>query len=448
MTAATATATATATPTAAIDVHALIERGPIGRLQKLVLFFGFCIITLEGFDISVMSFIAPVLKQQWHLGNHALGAVLSVTQAGLALGALTAGPLADRFGRKLVVLVSMVAFGLLTLATALATGLAALIVLRLLVGFAIGSVVPNTLTLVSEYMPERIRAFSVALIICAVAFSGTCGGFLSAVMIPQLGWQSVLILGGVLPLLLVPVLVVQLPESVRFLIVRRAPADRILAIVDHLAPGVATAQSAFVLPVEPAQRGAIRTVLSARYRFGSLMLWTAYFAALFASNILSGWLPTLMKESGYSLGNAAFLAGIYQLGGVVGSLVLGWTMDRGDAHKVPPLAYFASGALLFGLSATYHVFPLIVVEAFLLGFCLIGAISGANALSAVFHPTVARATGSGWMHGAGRWGAFLAILSGAQMLELGWNAAEVFRALIVPAVLAGLALVAKARHRL
>ena len=431
-----------------IDVNALIARGPVGRLQKLVLFFGFCIITLEGFDISVMSFIAPVLKQQWHIGNQALGAVLSATQAGLALGALTAGPLADRFGRKTVVLVSIVAFGLLTLATALATDLASLIPIRLLVGFAIGSVVPNTVTLVSEYVPERIQAFSVALIICAVAFSGTCGGFLSAVMIPRFGWQSVLILGGVLPLLLAPVLIVHLPESVRFLIVRRAPAARIRAIIDRMAPGMATAEAAFVLPVESTKSTAIRTVLSARYRFGSLMLWIAYFAALFASNILSGWLPTLIKESGYSLSDAAVLSGTYQLGGVVGSLVLGWAMDRGNAHKMPPMAYFASGVLLYGLSITYHVFPLIAVLAFLLGFCLIGAISGANALSAVFHPTAARATGSGWMHGAGRWGALLSILAGAQMLELGWNAADVFRALIVPAALAGFALLAKARHRL
>jgi MFS transporter, AAHS family, 4-hydroxybenzoate transporter len=430
-----------------IDVHALIDREPVGRLQKLVLFFGFCIITLEGFDISVMSFIAPVLKQQWQIGNQALGMVLSMTQAGLAVGALTAGPLADRFGRKVVVLVSIVAFGLLTLATALATELAPLILIRLLVGFAIGSVVPNTVTLVSEYMPERIQAFSVALIMCAVAFSGTCGGFLSAVMIPRFGWQSVLILGGVLPLLLVPVLIVQLPESVRFLIVRRAPAARILAIIDRMAPGMATAGATFVLPAESVKSTAIRTVLSARYRFGSLMLWIAYFAALFTSNILSGWLPTLIKESGYSLSNAAFLSGTYHLGGVVGSLVLGWAMDRGNAQKIPPSAYFASGVLLYGLSITYQVFSLITVLAFLLGFCFLGAISGANALSAVFHPTAARATGSGWMHGAGRWGAMLSILAGAQMLERGWNAADVFQALIIPTILAGFALLAKARHR-
>ena len=104
--------------------------------------------------------------------------------------------------------------------------------------------------------------------------------------------------------------------------------------------------------------------------------------------------------------------------------------------------------LLCGLSLTYHVLSLLAVQAFLLGFCLIGAICGANALSVVFYPTAARATGSAWMHGIGRWGAVLSILAGAQMLELGWSAADVFRILIIPVTLAGVALLAKSMRPL
>lgn len=430
-----------------IDVHDLIAHRSIGRLQKLVLFFGFCIIALEGFDLTIMGFIAPVLKEQWHIGNHALGTALSAAQVGLVLGSLTAGPLADRFGRKVVLLTSIAGFGLCTLMTATIGDLPHLILLRLLTGIAIGSVVPNTATLVSEYVPERIRSLSVAFIICGVSFSAACGGFLSAWMVPRFGWQSVLVLGGVLPLLMMPVLFFKLPESVRFLVAKQAPAARIHAIVDKMAPGVTTAQSAFVMPAEPAMRSAIKTVLSARYKFGSIMLWTAYFAALFASNLLSNWLPTLIKESGYSLSYAASVTGVYQLGGVFGSLFLGWSMDRSNLHRVPAAAYFASAVLLFGLTTTYHSFVLVVLQAFALGFCLIGAIAGINAVSAVFYPTEARATGSCWMHGAGRSGALLSIFTGAQMLTMGWDATSVFAALIIPAVVAGLSLLAKERYR-
>jgi len=430
-----------------IDVHDLIAHRSIGRLQKLVLFFGFCIIALEGFDLTIMGFIAPVLKEQWHIGNRALGSALSAAQIGLVLGSLVAGPLADRFGRKVVLLISIAAFGLCTLFTATVGDLTHLIVWRLLTGIAVGSVVPNTATLVSEYVPERIRSFSVALIICGVSFSAACGGFLSAWMIPRFGWQSVLVLGGVMPLLMLPLLYFKLPESVRFLVAKRASAARIHAIVDKMAPGIATAQSAFVMPAELSKRSAIRTVLSTHYKFGSLMLWSAYFAALFASNMLSNWLPTLIKESGYSLSYAASITGVYQLGGVFGSLFLGWSMDRINLHRVPAAAYFASALLLLGLATAYHSFVLLVIQAFALGFCLIGAISGINAVSAVFYPTEARATGSCWMHGAGRSGALLSILAGGQMLAMGWDATAAFIVLIIPTLVAGFSLLAKERQR-
>lgn len=432
-----------------VDVNALIDQHSIGRLQKLVVFLGFCIIALEGFDLTIMGFVVPVLKQQWHIGNRALSVALSAAQVGLVFGSLAAGPLADRFGRKVVLLVSIAAFGLCTLVSATANDLSHLILFRLLTGLAIGSVVPNTATLVSEYVPLRARSFSVSLIICGVAFSGACGGFLSAWMIPALGWRSVLVLGGILPLLMVPVLFFALPESIRFMVAKRAPAARIRSIVEKIAPGATTAQTAFRAPdasVKAAGRGAIKTVLSARYRFGSVMLWTAYFAALFASNLLSNWLPTLIKESGYGLRDAAFVTGIYQLGGVFGSLVLGWAMDRYSSHKVPSVAYLISGALLCGIAFTFNIFPLVVAQAFALGFCLIGAISGVNALSTQFYPTEARATGSCWMHAAGRSGALISIFTGAQLLSMGWNANYVLMATTVPALLAGLSIFAKQRR--
>jgi MFS transporter, AAHS family, 4-hydroxybenzoate transporter len=244
---------------------------------------------------------------------------------------------------------------------------------------------------------------------------------------------------------MMPVLCFVLPESVRFLVTTQAPVAKIRAIVEKMAPGATTAQTTFLVPTRPARRSPIRTVLSDRYRFGSMMLWTAYFAALFASNLLSNWLPTLIRQSGYGLRDAALVTGIYQLGGVFGSLVLGWAMDRYHAHRVPSAAYFVSGTLLCGLALSFNSFALVVVQAFGLGFCLIGAISGVNALSAQFYPTEARATGSCWMHGAGRSGALISIFAGAQMLTMGWNANYVLSALIGPALLAGLCILAKAR---
>jgi AAHS family 4-hydroxybenzoate transporter-like MFS transporter len=428
---------------AVVDVRAMIDRGSVGRLQRLVLLLGFCIIALEGFDLAVMGFIVPVLRQQWHVSSHALGPALSAAQFGLVLGAVIAGPLADRFGRKTVLLGSVAIFGAFTLLTTTASDLPMLVLFRFLTGVGVGSVVPNAATLISEYMPERLRSLSIAFIICGVAFSSACAGFLSAWIIPAFGWRCLLVVGGLATLVMIPALLVALPESVRFLVAKRAPAARIRAIVEKMAPGETSAQSVFVASQEPAGRGETALVLSPAYRFGSFMLWLTYFAALFASNTLSNWLPSFIKESGYDFRSAATIAAVYQTGGVVGALATGWAMDRHGLHKVPAFACMASAALFLGLGLAFHSVPLMLLLAFALGFFLIGAICSVNALPTAYYPTRARATGSCWMHGAGRCGALLSVFSGAQMLSMGWSADRVFMALIAAPVVASAALLAK-----
>ncbi|WP_460908308.1 MFS transporter [Paraburkholderia jirisanensis] len=428
---------------ACVDVHAMIAGRPLGRLQKIVLLLGFCVIALEGFDMAVMGFIVPVLKQQWHISSQALGPVLSSAQFGLIVGAIVAGPLADRFGRKTVLLGSVALFGTATLLTATASVLLPLILFRFLTGLGVGSVVPNTATLIAEYAPPRIRALSVSFIICGVSFSSACAGYLAAWIIPVFGWRSLLLVGGALPLVLLPVLQMLLPESVRFLVATQASASRIRAIVEKMAPGTTSERSVFVASTEQAGRAETKLLFSAQYRFGSLMLWLTYFAALLASNMLSNWLPTLIRESGFSFQFAASIAAVYQTGGVLGALTLGWGMDRRNPHKIPALAYVLSSALFVGIGLAFHSVVSMLLLAFVLGFFLIGAICSVNALPTIFYPTRARATGSCWMHGAGRCGALLSVFLGAQMLAAAWSADQVFMVLAAPALVAGLALFAK-----
>lgn len=437
-------------PATIIDVNTVIDRPTLCRLQKLVLFLGFCIITLEGFDMALLGFIIPVLKQQWQVGAHALGYALAAAQLGLVLGSVAAGPLADRFGRKPVLLASILVFGSCTILTALSESLPWLILFRLFTGIGVGSVVPNAATLISEFMPPRLRSRAVGFIICGVAFSSACAGFVSAWIIPLHGWRILLIVGGVVPLLILPLLMMVLPESLRFLVARPGNAARMRTIVERMSGASLPAQSVFVSAQQQEQEqldgsGLAQQdkVLSPRYRFGSLMLWLAYFAALFASNMLSHWLPTLVKESGYSLQYAARTAAIYQTGGVIGALAIGWAMDRLDQHKIPALACLLSSALFLGLGLAFHSPVWMPVQAFALGFCLIGSICSINALPTSYYPTAVRATGSCWMHGAGRCGALLAIFAGAQLIGMQWSADQVFILLVLPALVTAMALAAK-----
>ncbi len=332
-----------------IDVRELIDSRPVGRFQKWVVFLGFQIIALDGFDVAIMGFIAPQLKIDWGLSPQALGPVLSAALIGLAVGALTAGPLADRYGRKIVLLCSVVLFGVLTIATAFAPDVQWLVVLRFLTGLGLGAAMPNSSILVSEYAPQRSRSFLITIAFCGFSLGAAVGGFASAWMIPNLGWQSVLIMGGVLPLLVAPVLYFKLPESATFLVAQRAAPERIRSIMRQLAPDCVNDQTSFVLPpVGKPTESAISVVLSRDYLFGTLMLWIAYIIALFMVYLFSGWLPTLVKESSqYSVADAAVVTAIFQVGGPAGAIFVGWAMDRWGKRNVLTLAFLGCGLSIF-----------------------------------------------------------------------------------------------------
>ena len=434
----------------AIDVSTLINERPIGRLQWRVVLFGFLIVALDGFDTAIMGFIAPELSRVWGIAPSSLGPVLCAALAGLALGALLAGPLADRVGRKTVLVASVFLFGLWTLVAAWSPDLTTLLVLRFLTGLGLGASMPNVGTLVSEYAPEKRRSILITVVFCGFTFGAAMGGFCSAWLIPAYGWHSVLLVGGILPVLLAPVLLFKLPESLRFLAAKGGDQMRMRAIVAQLVPGMAGSAGTFTLPqaTGPANQAgkpasAIGIVLSRRYVFGSAMLWVTYFMGLFLVYLLGGWLPTLVKGVGFNVRDAALITALFQIGGAVGSLCIGWAMDRLNPHRVLALAFLLGGAatFLFGIAA--KEFIELSLCAFAGGFLLNGANTGMNALATGYYPTAARATGSSWMHGIGRWGAISSAFAGAQMLGAGWSFAQVFSALAIPALIAAAAVFAK-----
>ena len=431
------------TQTQRLDVRELINRNPLSRFQKLIIFLGFCVIALDGFDIAIMGFIAPTLKLEWGVSNHQLGLVISAALIGLALGAIFSGPLADWLGRKKIIINSVFFFGFWTIATALSQNIEQMMVFRFLTGLGLGAAMPNIGTLVSEYAPERQRSFLITIIFCGFTFGAAAGGFSASWLIPQFGWHSLMLLGGILPLWFAPVLIWLLPESVRFLVVKRAPAERIRRIMQRLYPGQIPDEAEFSLPAQPVQANAMRIVLSRQYRFGSMMLWLVYFMGLFLVYLLGSWLPTLVKEVGLTVGQAAVMTAMYQAGGTLGSLFAGWLMDRINPHRALGLIYAVGGLFTMAMGYAAASFALICLLAFISGACLNGANTGMNALSARYYPTEARATGSSWMHGIGRMGAILSAFAGAEMLALNISFESVFLILGIPAAITVAGLAAK-----
>ena len=208
----------------AVDVAEFIDQQPVGGFQIRLLLTCAAVLFLDGFDTQAIGYVAPALAKEWGLTKAALGPVFSAGLFGLMIGALVFGPLADRIGRKKIIIFSTLAFGIGTLATAFVQDVNTLLAIRFLTGLGLGGAMPNAIAMTSEFSPHRRRATMVMIMFCGFSVGAALGGLLAAALIPQFGWRSVFVVGGVAPLLLVPILALRLPESVRFLaLTGRAP---------------------------------------------------------------------------------------------------------------------------------------------------------------------------------------------------------------------------------
>ncbi len=428
-----------------LDVQVLINTQPLSRYQWRVVLLCFLIVFLDGLDTAAMGFIAPALSQDWGIDRASLGPVMSAALIGMVFGALGSGPLADRFGRKIVLVVAVFLFGVFSLLSAYSSNIEQLLALRLLTGLGLGAAMPNATTLLSEYTPERLKSLLVTSMFCGFNLGMACGGFVSAKMIPLLGWHSLLMLGGILPLVLAVVLLVWLPESARFLVVRQRGVERIRKVLAPIAPLEVAAATGFSVPEQAAvqSRNVFKVIFSGTYSAGTLLLWLTYFMGLVIVYLLTSWLPTLLRDSGASLEQSAFIGALFQFGGVLSAVGVGWAMDKFNPHKVIGTAYLLAGVFAWLVGQSLGHVTVLASLVLLAGMCINGAQSAMPSLAARFYPTQGRATGVSWMLGIGRFGAILGAWAGATLLGLGWNFEQVLTALVVPAVLATLAVVIK-----
>src|ERR1700735_1602717 len=224
-----------------IDVAEFIDQQPVGGFQLKLLLTCAAVLFLDGFDTTAIGYVAPSLAREWSLSKGALGPVFSAGLFGLMIGALLFGPLADRIGRKKIIIFSTLAFGVGTLVTAFVLDVNALLAIRFLTGLGLGGAMPNAIAMTSEFNPRRRRATMVMIMFCGFSVGAALGGLVAAALIPQFGWRSVFVVGGVVPLLLVPVLAQLLPESVRFLVLTGRGNARVAEMLSAINPKAAFA---------------------------------------------------------------------------------------------------------------------------------------------------------------------------------------------------------------
>ncbi|MCT8343370.1 MULTISPECIES: MFS transporter [Photorhabdus] len=431
--------------TKTVSIQHIINNQKFSKVQWQVLILCFLIVVIDGFDTVLMGYIAPAVVNDFKVEGAILGPTMSAALFGLSLGSIFSGPLADRFGRKSVLTISVTVFGLLSLATAVADSIQTLTILRFLTGLGLGAAMSNAITLISEYAPENRRSLLINIVFCGFPLGAAVGGIISAWIIPHFGWQGVLILGGILPLFLSLFLFSLLPESLRYLVLQGGSEDNnnIRRILSKMTGSALNDINKFTFDEEEIiHKSSIKTVLSNRFLVGTTMLWITYCMGALVFYVLTSWMPFLMNDVGFSISMAATLTALFPLGGVISTVFSGWLMDRINPHKVVATNYALAGILVFFIGQEENVL-LLSILIFLAGITMNGAQASMGSISAQFYPTHCRATGVAWMLGFGRFGGIFGTLFGAELIRLELSYSTIFAILSIPAILAALSLTFK-----
>jgi MFS transporter, AAHS family, 4-hydroxybenzoate transporter len=420
-----------------VNVKEIIDGARVGAFQIRVIMLCLLVSMLDGFDTQSIAFVAPSITELWHTPPAKFGAIFSATLLGTAIGAAVFGRLADRYGRRKLITGAVTMFGLMTLGCAFTEGFRSLLILRFLAGIGLGGAIPNFLAFASEYAPERSRSTIVVATLWGFPAGAVLGGLVSTQLIRHLGWPSVFMIGGALPLLLAPLLLWLLPESVRFLTLQPssgAQVAMILARVDDSRQF--SADSIYYLPEIATQPRRIGAVFEGRLAAGTLLLGGALCMSLLLSYLLVNWIPLLFRQLGMPIGDAVLGAVALNLSGIAGSYVFSRLMDRSrHALYVMIVSYLLAGLAvgsigLFGISR-----GLVMASTALVGFFLIGTQMSLTAYIADYYPSAVRATGIGLTQAIGRCGSLLGPLLGGLLLSVGMLPLSVFRLSAIPALL-------------
>ncbi|CAI2786962.1 4-hydroxybenzoate transporter PcaK [Serratia grimesii] len=419
-------------------ISEIIDNAKISPYQILILTLCFLIVLLDGFDTAIIGYIAPALREEWQLLPAQLSPAFGAGLFGLLIGSLIFGPVADAIGRKRVLLVSILIFGGGTLASAYTHSIESLILLRFITGIGLGGAMPTCITLSSEYSPVRRRMIMVTLSWSGFTAGLALGGILAGQIIPAFGWRGVLMLGGIAPLLLLPLLAWQMPESVRFMTSSPKHADKLRKVVERIT-GKSWAGVTIVDDERPVKANSPISHLFIEGRaVRTLLLWVAFFCSLFVFYQLTSWLPSILKDVGYDIVQASRIGAMVPLGGTLGAILMALLMDRVGPYRVLALSYLGAALVVGATGYLMGDVYTLAATVFLIGFGVAGAQNGLNLVSATIYPTAARVTGVSWAMASGRFGSIIGSMLGAWMIVASGSTEMFFIWLALP-VLVGAA---------
>ncbi|MEV7340071.1 MFS transporter [Streptomyces sp. NPDC093544] len=403
------------------EVDSVLDTGRMSRPTLAVILLCAAVALFDGLDTQLISLAAPAMGPDLHLEPSGFGTVFGIGLFGGLIGATVAGMIGDRVGRKPLVIFGVLVFGVVTLVTPFVGSVGALETVRFFTGIGLGAALPGIISLASEYAPAKSRATIVGLMFCGFPMGAVIGGVLANWLIPDHGWHSVFYVGGVVPLVLLPLLVFRLPESARFLAARGdgVAAARTLERLGIPAGGAGARDEG-----SAATRSPVVALFKEGRGPGTVLLWAAMFLTLLMTYFLVTWLPTVAVAAGADSGLLA--VSTLNLGGILGCLVIGRLADR----RRPPLvigAAYTLGAVavaLIGWATTSD--SMLLVVTFVAGLLSVGAQMCTIPLIPQFYDTAQRATGVGWSMGWGRLGGITGPVVGGWLIAAKLSTSSIF----------------------
>ncbi|HJL93137.1 MAG TPA: MFS transporter [Woeseiaceae bacterium] len=423
------------------DLNEFIDNGPVTSQQILVVALCFIFNMLDGFDITAMAVVASPVASELNLTPDLLGWIFSFALAGMMVGAMALAPIADIIGRRALIILSLTLVGVSIILTARAESLAPFIILRFISGMGAGALLASQASLAAEYSPNKYRALSVAIVTAGYPTGAMMTSVVASYILPEYGWRSMFVFGGVITISMVVVAWLMIPESLKYLF-EKQPSNALNKInnilskikvpsIDQLPEIVAANQKKTSLI------GNMKMLLSPAFRKLSLTLWTSFFCAFGTLYFLMSWIPKLMENAGYDMAagrNAFFL---FNLGGVIGIYLLGYLSVKWKLTNLIFYLSIASAISMIAFALAPNQLNALLFMIVIIGILQQSAFTGLYGVAAKAYPTEIRSTGVGWAIGLGRTGAVAGPAVAGYLILAGYDMSANFIFFAMPMILCG-----------
>lgn len=419
-----------------VDLSQIIDAQKIGAFHIMLIVVTFLVVMVDGYDIGAVAFAAPALIHEWKISPTALGGLFSAGLFAGLFGPPILGWISDHLGRRLAIIGGLIFFGIFTWSSILAKDLETLIWLRFIAGVGIAGVLPIATALINEYAPRRLRATLFILMFSGITFGGGLPGIVAAKYMGTYGWHILFWVGGLVPIFAAFLVMFLLPESIKFLSLKRERHERLVREIERMRPGLnLDPNSNFIIGGEENRKKfSYGAIFKGRLAWITPMFWLSNAINLMIFYFVNQWMPTILANNGVPVSHAVLAITGFQFAGTIGGLVIMRPLDKFGFIPVPILFACAIPIIaLIGTPGLSEGITLALVAA--AGFCLLGLQFGNIASETNMYPTYIRSWGVGACFGAGRVGSVIGPIVGGYLLSTHMSLQHLFWIAAIPLVI-------------